>query len=132
MPNQVLGAKRRHTAGFSSSAAGAHQGFVFGCDVVQVMTFLAKIYQAWSLQRMTALRFLGLRCRRSMKHASCDAGYAACAAAEGSKARGRQVHAPGTRRRLWGGPLWCPGGLYEGKVLFLTPVLALTQLGCRT
>jgi U4/U6 small nuclear ribonucleoprotein PRP31 len=31
----VLGAKRRHTAGFSSSAAGAHQGFVFGCDVVQ-------------------------------------------------------------------------------------------------
>ena len=32
---QVLGAKRRHTAGFGSNAAGAHQGFVFGCDVVQ-------------------------------------------------------------------------------------------------
>ena len=34
-PNQVLGAKRRHAAGFSSAAAAAHQGFIHGCEVVQ-------------------------------------------------------------------------------------------------
>lgn len=32
---QVLGAKRRHLAGFSAKTAQPHQGFIFGCDLIQ-------------------------------------------------------------------------------------------------
>lgn len=32
---QVLGAKRKHLSGFSSATQALHQGFVYGCEVIQ-------------------------------------------------------------------------------------------------
>ncbi len=32
---QVLGQKRKHLSGFSSATQELHQGFVYGCDVIQ-------------------------------------------------------------------------------------------------
>jgi U4/U6 small nuclear ribonucleoprotein PRP31 len=32
---QVLGAKRKHLSGFSAATQALHQGFIFGCDVIQ-------------------------------------------------------------------------------------------------
>ena len=50
---QVLGAKRRHLAGFSSKAAQPHQGFVFECDLIQ---------QTPPALRSRAARLVGSKC----------------------------------------------------------------------
>ncbi|KAG7675206.1 hypothetical protein Ndes2526B_g08067 [Nannochloris sp. 'desiccata'] len=50
---QVLGAKRRNLAGFSSKAAQPHQGFVFGCELIQ---------QTPPALRSRAARLVGAKC----------------------------------------------------------------------
>lgn len=50
---QVLGAKRRNLAGFSSKAAQPHQGFIFSSDIIQ---------QTPPALRSKAARLLGSKC----------------------------------------------------------------------
>ena len=50
---QVLGAKKRNLAGFSSRAAQPHQGFVFNCDLIQ---------QTPPGLRSNAARLVGAKC----------------------------------------------------------------------
>ena len=50
---QVLGAKRRNLAGFSSTTAQPHQGFIFGSDIMQ---------QTPPSLRSKAARLVGAKC----------------------------------------------------------------------
>jgi RNA processing factor Prp31 len=50
---QVLGAKRKNLAGFSSTAAQPHQGFIFASDIVQ---------QTPPSLRSKAARLVGAKC----------------------------------------------------------------------
>ena len=35
---QVLGAKRKHLSGYSAATQGLHEGFIFGSEIIQVVT----------------------------------------------------------------------------------------------
>ncbi len=50
---QVLGAKRKTLAGFSSTAAQPHQGFIYACDIIQ---------QTPPSLRAKAARLVGAKC----------------------------------------------------------------------
>lgn len=52
-PAQVLGAKRRNLAGFSSTTVQPHQGFIFASDIIQ---------QAPPSLRSKAARLVGAKC----------------------------------------------------------------------
>lgn len=52
-PPQVLGAKRKNLAGFSSTTAQPHQGFIFGSDIIQ---------QTPPSLRSKAARLVGAKC----------------------------------------------------------------------
>ena len=50
---QVLGAKRKHLSGFSSATQALHQGFVYGCEIIQ---------QTPPALRAKAARMVGAKC----------------------------------------------------------------------